>query len=264
MLRRVLPCLRRFSTALSDFPEHYVYPGNADAGEFRRVLEGTRKPLVQDTTVFKPKEQIEFNRVGELLLYEAEPYRVKEILFPYPHCLPELAVPGLVYLYFANPLGLLWQTNGFLLLASCASFFPHAEYLYSLRYYVSRLWLLRGGSVLKVEHSDISGHRWKSWVFVDEVNLLTEDKKMLEEDKGLNAKVVGADGQLQYETHIQVDNFIDTGRNMQDQVLKLCKEGKVHQPEILEAVLKGFEVDTSNFRINTLHVERWLEPNYNS
>lgn len=264
MLRRAIPSLlRRFSTAVSDFPEHYVYPGNAESAEFSRVFGGVRKPLVQDTTVFKPKEQIEFNRVGELLLYESAPYRIKDVLFPYPHCLLELSVPWLLYMYFQNPFGLLWQTNGIFLGAAVVSFWPHAEYLFNMRYYIDKLWLLRGGTVLKVEHSTITGNRFKSWIFVDEVNLLTEDKKMLEEDKGLKAKVTGEDGQLRYETHIQVDNFVDSGRNQNDQVLMLCKEGRVHQPEILEAVLKGFEVDTSNFRINTLHVERWLEPNFN-
>jgi hypothetical protein len=44
----------------------------------------------------------------------------------------------------------------------------------------------------------------------------------------------------------------------------LCKEGRVHNKEILDAVLKGFEVDTTDFRINTLHTERWMEPNTNS
>ena len=43
----------------------------------------------------------------------------------------------------------------------------------------------------------------------------------------------------------------------------LCKEGRVHNSDVLDAVLKGFEVDTTNFRINTLHTERWMEPNTN-
>jgi hypothetical protein len=43
----------------------------------------------------------------------------------------------------------------------------------------------------------------------------------------------------------------------------LLKEGTVHEPELLEAALKGFEIDTSNYRINTLHVERFNEPDIN-
>lgn len=127
-----------------------------------------------------------------------------------------------------------------------------------------RLWLLRGGKVLKVEHSGITGLRWHSWIFIDEINLLTPDHQLLEEDKGINAKPLDERGSLKYETHFQVDNFVDAGRNMEDQVLMLCKEGKVHNPDIFEAVMKGFEVDTTNFRVNTLHVERWLEPNTNA
>ena len=41
------------------------------------------------------------------------------------------------------------------------------------------------------------------------------------------------------------------------------KEGRVTRPDILNAVLRGFEVDTSNFRVNTRNVERWFEPDGN-
>jgi hypothetical protein len=105
--------------------------------------------------------------------------------------------------------------------------------------------------------------KWKTWVFIDEITLLTADKLMLEEDKGINAQILDEDNQLLNETHFQADHFVDCGRNMENQVLMLLKEGTVHEPELLEAALKGFEIDTSNFRINTLHVERFNEPNIN-
>ena len=59
---------RRFSTETPYFPEHYQYPGNPSQKEFLEAMIEDRKPLVQDNTLFKPKEQIEFNRTGELLL----------------------------------------------------------------------------------------------------------------------------------------------------------------------------------------------------
>lgn len=105
--------------------------------------------------------------------------------------------------------------------------------------------------------------KWKTWIFIDEIHLLTPDKLMLEEDKGVNAKVLDESGQLVDETHFQVDYFVDVGRTQRDQVLRLLKEGTVHEPELLEAALKGFEIDTTNFRINTLHVERFHEPTTN-
>ena len=107
------------------------------------------------------------------------------------------------------------------------------------------------------------GSRWNTWIFIDEINLISRDFKRLEPEKGLNVRLIDDEGNLVGETQIQVDNFVDIGRNMENHVLTLCKEGTVYHPEILSAVLKGFEIDTSNFRINTLHIERWFEPNNN-
>lgn len=41
------------------------------------------------------------------------------------------------------------------------------------------------------------------------------------------------------------------------------KEGTVHEPEIFEAVTRGYHLDTSDFVINTSDNERALEPHYN-
>mmetsp|Transcript_31811 Transcript_31811/g.5753 ORF Transcript_31811/g.5753 Transcript_31811/m.5753 type:complete len:98 (+) Transcript_31811:281-574(+) len=97
-------------------------------------------------------------------------------------------------MYFANPLGLTWFYNDMFLISAFGAFWPHFEHLYGMRYYIRRLWLLRGGKVLKVEHSNITRMRYNSWIFIDEINLLTEDKLLLEEDKGINAKLMEEDG----------------------------------------------------------------------
>lgn len=41
------------------------------------------------------------------------------------------------------------------------------------------------------------------------------------------------------------------------------KEGTVHQPEIFEMVMKGYNVDTSDFVVNTQETLRFAEPNKN-
>ncbi len=41
------------------------------------------------------------------------------------------------------------------------------------------------------------------------------------------------------------------------------KEGIVHEPELFEAVVKGYNVDTSNYVINTAHNIRAGEGNHN-
>lgn len=263
MLRIAASAVRRFSSVTPYFPEHYQYPGNPTQKEFLQEMIEERRPLPQDTTVFVPREQIEFNRIGELLLYEAEPFRIKDIFFPYPQCMGVFSMFWMFYLYITNPFQWGWQLTYPILVAGSTAWYPMVEYLFSLRYYLSKVWLLRGGKVLKLEHSNITGIRWRTWVFIDELNLLTPGFKELETEKGLNAQLLNDNGQLQCETHVQVDNFIDVGRNMENQVLKMCKEGTVHQPEILDAVLKAFEVDTSDFRVNTLHIERWHEPDTN-
>lgn len=41
------------------------------------------------------------------------------------------------------------------------------------------------------------------------------------------------------------------------------KEGSVHQPEVFEMVLKGYNIDTSDFVINTDNTMRHAEPTKN-
>ena len=264
MLRRLPSMLRGFSTVYPEFNEHYQYPGNPDHQEYTDYRTNKKfRAYPQDNTLYKPKEQIEFNRVGEVVLFESEPYRTNEIYLKYPHSLPILLVPYGLYFYMDNPLGLLWNWQS-LVLASCfAAFYPITEHWSRLKYHISRLSLLRGGKVLKVEHSSITGQRWVTWIYVDEIHLLSQDKTIKLPNKGMDEKLIDSNGQLINPVFIQVNNFVDVGRNQRDFILTLDKESKVHNPELLEAVLKGFEVDTTNFRINTLHTERWFEPTTN-
>ena len=41
------------------------------------------------------------------------------------------------------------------------------------------------------------------------------------------------------------------------------KEGTVHQPEVFEMCMKGYNIDTSDFTINTDNTVRFAEPNKN-
>lgn len=263
MLRQARTLTRLFSTVKPYFEEHYQYPGNPTNEEFTKYMHQNRKVYVQDSTLFKPKEQIEFNRTGELVLFESEVWRNNPVYFPYPHCLPTLLIPFNLYMYLENPFQMLWNSSTFFLWGSILGIYPYFEHYYNLRFHINRLSLLRGGKVLKVEHSNITGYRWKTWIFIDEIHRLSQDKQTLLPEKGIDSKVVNEQGQLDDNVFIQVENFIDVGRNTKNCILTLEKEGRVYHPEILSAVIRGFEVDTSNFRINTLHTERWLEPSTN-
>lgn len=60
-----------------------------------------------------------------------------------------------------------------------------------------------------------------------------------------------------------MDNYIDHAVVVQDQIVNFMKEGTVHQPEIFEWVMKGYNIDTSDFVINTAETVRFAEPNKN-
>jgi len=51
--------------------------------------------------------------------------------------------------------------------------------------------------------------------------------------------------------------------NTNNQLLHLKNYGTVHQPELLEAALKGYNIDTEDFVINTADNVRYREPNHN-
>ena len=42
------------------------------------------------------------------------------------------------------------------------------------------------------------------------------------------------------------------------------KEGTVHHPELFEAIVKGYNIDTSDFTINTAHNLRVREGDHNN
>ena len=89
---------------------------------------------------------------------------------------------------------------------------------------------------------------------------MTKDLKRFDDDSALP---MNKDGTLNYEVGIQVDNMNIAVSPVNDEVVYLMKEGTVHEPEILEQVAKGYNIDTTDFVINTEDNTRWLEPNAN-
>lgn len=60
-----------------------------------------------------------------------------------------------------------------------------------------------------------------------------------------------------------MDNYVEQAITQQDEVIEFMKEGTVHNPEVFEMVLKGYNIDTSDFTINTDHSVRHAEPTRN-
>lgn len=62
---------------------------------------------------YKPSYTIEFNRVGEVLLYSCEPTKHVQIYLKYPYIFYESLIPTALFIFYANPLNLEWHWNFF-------------------------------------------------------------------------------------------------------------------------------------------------------
>jgi hypothetical protein len=60
---------------------------------------------------------------------------------------------------------------------------------------------------------------------------------------------------LKYELAVEFEHYKMKSMNMNNFNLYFDNKGIVHEPEIFEAVLKGYHIDTKNFVINTAHDE---------
>lgn len=137
---------------------------------------------------------------------------------------------------------------------------PHYLYVRSLSKRLHKVFLLRGGKYCRLVLNDFWGDNYNTWVTISELHLLTQDFKRFDNE---NALIMNKDGSLNYEVGIQVDNMNMAVSPVNDEIVYLMKEGTVHQPEILEQVAKGYNIDTTDFVINTEDNTRWLEPNNN-
>jgi len=224
--------------------------------------ELARLPVVENTTrVYKPSYTIEFNRVGEVLLYSADPFKHMAIYLKYPYVFYESLIPAALWMFYMNPLDLYWTYNYLNLVAVNVLWIPRLWYFKSLQHRIVKMSLLRGGKAVKVETHSLSGDRMFSWVENYNFHPLTEDQSNFDDrDK---ADMLTEEGQLKYDFATQLDDFTEYGVNQQDIVIYFLKNGIVHHPEMFEAVVKGYNIDTSDFVINTGHNIRSREGSTN-
>jgi hypothetical protein len=100
-----------------------------------------------------------------------------------------------------------------------------------------------------------------SWVTNREFHLLSQDHKSFAETE--NFEFLTKEGQLKFELGVQLENLQYYNYNHNNDVIFLMKEGTVHEPELLEQVCRGYNIDTSDFQINTEDNLRLWEPNKN-
>eukprot|EP00343_Euplotes_focardii_P001444 CAMPEP_0205803624 /NCGR_PEP_ID=MMETSP0205-20121125/6340_1 /ASSEMBLY_ACC=CAM_ASM_000278 /TAXON_ID=36767 /ORGANISM="Euplotes focardii, Strain TN1" /LENGTH=110 /DNA_ID=CAMNT_0053072013 /DNA_START=494 /DNA_END=826 /DNA_ORIENTATION=- len=106
-----------------------------------------------------------------------------------------------------------------------------------------------------------SGDSWFSWANLNEFHILTQDyEDFAEKDE---VEFLSKDGTLKYEVQVQLENYVDHHVTVQDEIIYFMKEGTVHQPEVFEMALRGYNIDTSNFVINTENNLRYMEPHHN-
>lgn len=233
-----------------------------DEGLKYQAEELTTLPVVEQTTrVYKPTYTIEFDRVGEVLLYSCEPFKHMAIYFKYPYVLYESFIPTCLWLFYMNPFDLEWQWNYINLLLVNTLWIPRLWYFKSLQHRIVKMSMLRGGKAVKIETHSLAGDRNFAWVENYNFHPLTEDQKAFGDRD--NMEFLADEGQLKHDLAIQLDDFTEFGVNQQDIVIHFLKEGVVHHPEMFEAVCKGYNVDTSDFVINTANNIRSREGSTN-
>lgn len=120
---------------------------------------------------------------------------------------------------------------------------------------------MRGGKVVKIERTTLAGDMYTDWAEVRFFKPISEDFTQF--DCRDEAEFLDKEGQLRYELATELDHFKHYAVTEQDVNLFFVKEGVVHHPEVFEAVVKGYHVDTSDFVINTGNMERSREPDHN-
>lgn len=227
------------------------------------LTQRTAKYLERTDKVYKPSHTLEFNRDGELLLYSCDNVKNSTVYLKYPYVMYDAMIPLAFYAFFVNPFGWSWQVTSFLLYGfSAFGWLPHVLYWKHLEKKIHKLFLLRGGKYVRIWTQNPLGDRFYSWAHICEFNLLTENYEDFAEPVE-EEQILTKAGQLKYEVQVQLDNYVDHAIMVQDEIIYFMKEGTVHQPEVFEMVVKGYNIDTSDFVVNTDHSIRFNEPNHN-
>ena len=150
--------------------------------------------------------------------------------------------------------------HAFLYTFAIYGFMPHYLYLKSLYKKLHKVYLMRGGKYCKVVLNDVAGIEKIVWITIKDLHLLNKDGTRFDNEH----QFLDKDGQLTHQVTAQLDYFHYFGTPHNNEVVYFMKEGVVHQPEIFEMVLRGYNIDDSDYEINTEDNLRWLEPQKNN
>lgn len=110
-----------------------------------------------------------------------------------------------------NPLDMVWHWASMAMYGSLALTIPRIWYFSDFKWTPMRLYLLRGGRVLKVESQNLGADRFVYWLEVHLVRPLTEDKlRFADRDE---ADFLTEEGQLRHDLDVEVEEFKFFGVN---------------------------------------------------
>ena len=91
------------------------------------------------------------------------------------------------------------------------AFIPRTWYYSDFKYYPNRLWLLRGGRVLKIESNNLGSTNYTYWLESHLCRPLTEDKMHFDDRD--DADFLSEEGALKYDLNVEVEEFKFFGVN---------------------------------------------------
>ncbi len=139
------------------------------------------------------------------------------------------------------------------------SWLPHYFYLTSLSRKVHKIYLMRGGKYLRIQTSEYYGEKYNVWITIKDLHLLNKDNNRFDD----SYEFLNKEGQLLHDVGVQVEHYLHKGIPHNDEVIYFIKQGKVHSPEIFDMIVRGYNIDDSNYEINTEDNIRWFEPDRN-
>ena len=137
--------------------------------------------------------------------------------------------------------------------------FPHYLYLKGLSRKINRIYLMRGGKYARVEVTEYNGEKIDVWITISELHLLNKDLNAYNSDY----KFLDTSGQLLHDIGVEVEFFNYFSGPLNNEMIYFMKSGTVYQPELFEKVIQGYNIDDTDFAINTEDNMRLFEPENN-
>lgn len=208
-------------------------------------VEVAHKDYTRPEETYKPSCTIEFDSKGETLLYSCKPLMQKSVFFPLPWSLGTWAIPGIGYIWY---IGALSPYSWVCPIVAYLAIFPHASYLYNLRFNVDKMWYVRGG-MIKIQNSGVYQFRTYTYTDMDNCTLISTQGPP-EPHKGKFAVFLGESGEMTRSLTFQTDVWIEFYETRVKQRFHLLDNGEVHQPELFQAVIQGYKIDDSDMVVN--------------